>query len=76
MFVSNEMKEFEINKMIDDAELLFGPNVGESYHLYERYNGTRFVSMIKPKEWTSHSFKLVGVYKIDSSGIWSDVESE
>tara|TARA_A100001515_G_scaffold75093_1_gene59708 strand:+ start:162 stop:392 length:231 start_codon:yes stop_codon:yes gene_type:complete len=76
MFVSNEMKEFEINKMIDDADLLFGPNIGESYQLYERDDGTRFVSMIKPKEWTSHTFKLIGVYKVDSSGIWSAVESE
>ena len=76
MFVSNEMKEFKINKMIDDADLLFAPNIGESYQLYERDDGTRFVSMIKPKEWTSHSFKLIGVYKVDSSGIWSAVESE
>tara|TARA_R100000697_G_C5308956_1_gene160195 strand:+ start:262 stop:492 length:231 start_codon:yes stop_codon:yes gene_type:complete len=76
MFVSNEMKEFEINKMIKESDLLFAPNVGEAYQLYERSDGSRFVSMIKPKEWTSHSFKLIGVYKIDSSGIWSDAESE
>tara|TARA_Y100000034_G_scaffold62653_1_gene75937 strand:- start:76 stop:321 length:246 start_codon:yes stop_codon:yes gene_type:complete len=37
--------------IIKEAEMKFEPVMGNSYYLYERANGTHFISLIAPTEW-------------------------
>lgn len=41
----------EVSKMIYEADTSFEPIIGKIYHLYERKNGTRVLSMVAPNEW-------------------------
>ena len=54
-------------KLIYDSDYNFQPIVGEVYHLYERNNGTNFLSIISPKEWDK---KYIGSYMLLNNGTW------
>lgn len=41
----------EISYQIYGAEMGFKPIVGKTYHLYERENGNRVLSLIGPNQW-------------------------
>lgn len=43
---------FIINQEIYDSSYKFEPIVGEIYHLYEKSDGTKFLSIIEPTKWT------------------------
>tara|TARA_Y100000296_G_C5098804_1_gene218816 strand:+ start:141 stop:383 length:243 start_codon:yes stop_codon:yes gene_type:complete len=38
-------------EILKTAEIGFEPVMGNSYYLYERENGTHFISLIAPTEW-------------------------
>jgi len=38
-------------EILKTAEMKFEPVMGNSYYLYERANGTHFISLIAPTEW-------------------------
>ena len=65
---------FEMNKMIDNAELRFTPIVGKEYYLYKREDDSVFVSIIGPKEWGKTKMNCLGTYTIDSQQVWNRVE--
>ncbi len=44
----------EISEQIYTAEMKFKPLIGHEYHLYEKKDGTRLLSVISPKEWGSN----------------------
>lgn len=44
-------KRKELSRMIYEAKLNFKPQIGQTYHLYERKDGTHTLSMVAPKEW-------------------------
>lgn len=67
---------FEMNKMIDNAELRFTPIVGKEYYLYKREDDSVFVSMIGPKEWGKTRMNYLGTYTIDSQQVWNRVEDK
>lgn len=56
------VKEYHWNKAVYEAEISFKPKIGKTYHLYERTNGTYFLSLLSHKEtnWEGYmgSFKL------------------
>jgi len=41
------------SERIYEAQCSFEPAIDNIYHLYERENGTTFLSMVAPDEWTS-----------------------
>jgi len=41
----------EISYQIYGAEMGFKPVIGKTYHLYERENGNRVLSLIGPNQW-------------------------
>lgn len=41
----------EISYQIYSAEMGFKPVVGKTYHLYERENGNRVLSLVGPNQW-------------------------
>ncbi len=44
-------KRVEISEEIYTAEMGFKPITGHTYHLYEKENGEKVLSMIGPKQW-------------------------
>ena len=64
-------EEYQLNEMVYNAQCRFTPVIGEVYHLYERENGSTFLSMIGPNEWLSvkpHQF--IGSFKLTSNDKW------
>lgn len=54
-----------------DAQISFIPVVGRVYHLYQRDNGTEWISMIAPHEWGSgYSFIYIGSYRLATDSVW------
>lgn len=44
-------KRKELSMMIYNAQLSFKPNIGQTYYLYEKRDGTHMLSLVSPKEW-------------------------
>ena len=67
-------KEYELlvskyvdTKLVYGSDYNFQPIVGETYHLYERKNGSKFLSMISPDDWKQ---EYVGSFILLNNGIW------
>lgn len=44
-------KRKELSLMIYEAKLSFKPQIGQTYYLYERKDGTHLLSLVAPQEW-------------------------
>jgi hypothetical protein len=44
-------KRKELSMMIYNAKLAFKPEIGQTYYLYEKKDGSHMISLISPKEW-------------------------
>lgn len=44
-------KRKELSMMIYEARLTFKPNIGQTYYLYEKKDGSHLLSLVSPKEW-------------------------
>ena len=44
-------KRKELSMMIYNAKLSFKPEIGQTYYLYEKKDGSHMISLISPKEW-------------------------
>lgn len=44
-------KRKELSMMIYEARLSFKPQIGHTYHLYEKKDGTHMLSLVAPQEW-------------------------
>ncbi len=44
-------KRKDLSMMIYEARLSFKPNIGQTYYLYEKKDGTHMLSLVSPKEW-------------------------
>jgi Protein of unknown function (DUF2452) len=44
-------KRKELSVMIYEATLRFKPQIGHTYHLYEKKDGTHMLSLVAPHEW-------------------------
>lgn len=65
----------ELSMIIYNAKLSFSPVIGSKYFLYERQDGSHFVSMVSPKEWGgSGPYKsLVAAVKLLADHTWVEV---
>jgi len=52
-------QRMKLSEEIYAADLSFEPVVGQTYHLYERENGKKFVSIVGPTEWGRSKTDLV-----------------
>lgn len=67
----------ELGQMIYDAEMNFMPVVGDTYHLYERENGRKVLSMIGPNEWGRRKCTLgkhLSTVRLLSDRTWIPIE--
>lgn len=63
----------ELSMMIYNAQLSFTPVMGNTYHLYEKKDGSYFLSMIAPKEW-KNQFVTIASVKMLADHTWIEVK--
>lgn len=61
------LDEIKTNELIYKSEYNFIPVIGEIYHLYERKNKTRFLSLISPESWNQN---CLGSFRLESNQKW------
>jgi hypothetical protein len=68
-------KRKELSMIIYEAKLSFSPVIGHIYHLYEKKDGSYFLSMVSPQEWgRSASFnRCVASVKLLADHTWMEV---
>lgn len=68
-------KRKELSMMIYEAKLSFKPNIGQTYYLYERKDGSHLLSLVSPKEWgTSGPFqKFIAGVKLLADHTWMEL---
>ncbi|REE02169.1 DUF2452 domain-containing protein [Marinoscillum furvescens] len=70
---ANELrKRIDVSERIYSCQLNFKPVIGEIYHLYQRDDGSDFLSMIAPNEWgRSRKYnELVATVKLLPDHTW------
>lgn len=68
-------KRKDLSLMIYDARLSFKPNIGQTYYLYERKDGSHLLSLVSPKEWgASGPFqKFIAAVKLLADHTWMEL---
>ncbi|TAG08192.1 MAG: DUF2452 domain-containing protein [Sphingobacteriia bacterium] len=68
-------KRKELSLMIYEAKLGFKPQIGHTYHLYEKKDGTHMLSMVAPQEWgKSGPFKqFLSSVKLLADHTWIEI---
>ncbi len=61
------LNEYGDTKLVYESDYNFQPILGETYHLYERIDGSKFLSIISPKEWNQ---KHIGSFILLNNGTW------
>jgi len=64
-------EDYALNLQLYSATRSFEPVLGEVYHLYEKPDGTQFLSLIAPTEW-KQNYLYSGT--LNSDGTWSRVQ--
>ncbi len=59
--------EVSWNEFVYSATYNFLPVIGETYYLYEKKDGTPFLSLIAPNEW---NMKFIGATRLESNNKW------
>lgn len=68
-------KRKELSMTIYGARMSFKPNIGQTYHLYERDDKSFLLSLVSPKEWGKNGpFKrFVASVKLLADHTWSEL---
>ncbi len=59
--------EVSWNEFVYSATYNFLPVIGETYYLYEKNDGSPFLSLIAPTEW---NMKFLGSTRLESNNKW------
>ena len=68
------IKDFNWNKIIFESEMSFKPVIGKTYYLFQREDGTNFMTLISPEEWGKNDFQYIGAFKQDSRQKWNHIK--
>ena len=60
-------EEYQWTELIYKADYKFQPDIGSTYHLYEKQDNTNFLSIIEPENWSA---KHLGSFTLLSYGKW------
>lgn len=63
-------EEYYWNNLVYESEIKFNPVVGKVYHLYDKGNGHRFLSLIAPNEW---DIPYIGSFNLKYNRKWEKV---
>ena len=61
------VSEVQWNEFVYSAKYNFVPVIGETYYLYEKSDGSPFLSLIAPNEWP---MKFIGATRLESNNKW------
>ncbi len=59
--------EVSWNEFVYSVTYNFIPVIGETYYLYEKNDGSPFLSLIAPDEW---NMKFIGATRLESNNKW------
>ena len=63
--------EVSWNEFVYSATYNFLPVIGETYYLYEKRDGSPFLSLIAPTEW---NMKFLGATRLESNNKWIKID--
>ncbi len=68
-------KRKELSLMIYTAKLSFKPNIGQTYHLYEKDDGSSMLSLVSPKEWGKNGpfKKFIAAVQLLADHTWKEL---
>ena len=68
-------KRKELSMMIYSAKLSFKPNIGQTYHLYEKHDGSSMLSLVSPKEWGKNGpfKKFIAAVRLLADHTWMEL---
>ena len=69
-------KRKELSLMIYEAKITFKPQIGQTYHVYEKLDGTPILSMVAPSEWGGGSgpfARFIATVKLLADHTWIEV---
>lgn len=68
-------KRKELSMMIYSARLAFKPNIGQTYHLYEKNDGSSMLSLVSPKEWGKNGpfKKHIAAVRLLADHTWAEL---
>lgn len=67
-----ELQErYQDNQLVYAADYNFKPLIGQTYHLYNKVNGTTFLSILNPSEC---NFDYIGSYRLNSELVWERIK--
>lgn len=61
------IESYNVNELVYNSDFKITPIVGEIYYLYQRIDGSHFLSMIEPNFWDK---KLIYKLKYNSNCTW------
>lgn len=65
------------SQQVYEADINFVPVVGETYHMYEKNDGTYILSLVAPWEWKKIPFKnFTGSVKLLADRTWYPVNNK
>lgn len=74
--VQDIKKRVHISDLIYSARITFTPVIGKTYYLYEEQEGTRYLSLLSPKDWGE---KLTDTYlaqvRLNADHTWKVLDS-
>jgi len=70
-------ERLRLSSQIFEADVNFTPVVGQIYHLYNRGNGSKFLSMVGPRQWGERSRPLehLGTFRYLADSTWEPFPS-
>jgi len=72
--ISSLMLEFADNQMIWDSKMNFEPHIGLEISVYQKSDGSKFVSIISEEQWKG-KFNCLGKFKLDTDFSWKRLSS-
>ncbi|MER3499058.1 MAG: DUF2452 domain-containing protein [Chitinophagaceae bacterium] len=68
-------KRKELSMLIYNARLSFKPNIGQTYYLYEKTDGSHMLSLVSPKEWGSNGpfKKFIAAVQLLADHTWKEL---
>ena len=73
----NIKERVAFSQRVYEADLNFVPVIGETYHMYEKQDGSYIISMIAPWEWKKIPYKsFTGSIKLLADRTWYPVNNK
>lgn len=65
-------ERLRLSAQIFEADVNFTPVVGQIYHLYNRGNGSKFLSLVGPRQWSERTKPLehLGTFRYLADSTW------